>query len=188
MNRNFDRALAEVVPHDLQAKLDAAMRGEAALLYTPAIPKKHRGVECSIDGCVGLALAKGMCNAHYIRMRAGKPLSAPIRHRAKKTTCAECDEPVGGKGGWGLCVKHYRARRKKIIDEVCINALGGRCAMCGGKFPAYVYDLHHRDPATKSGSPSSIMSNASLEAISKEVAKCDLLCANCHRIEHYGSA
>ncbi len=57
------------------------------------------------------------------------------------------------------------------------------CMDCGGTFPPYVMDFDHRDPKTKpfslAAGKSLLKNRAVLEA---EVAKCDIVCANCHRI------
>lgn len=64
--------------------------------------------------------------------------------------------------------------------------MGGKCMKCGGVFPYYVYDLHHRDPAQKEINLNSLNDKA-WERVIKEAAKCDLFCANCHRIEHHAA-
>ncbi len=52
---------------------------------------------------------------------------------------------------------------------------------CGQCFPPCVMQWDHRDPATKAF-PVSKMSNRSVPVILAEIAKCDLVCANCHLI------
>ena len=47
-----------------------------------------------------------------------------------------------------------------------------------------VIEFHHRDPSQKERAISDMM-GWSWEKIEKEIAKCDPLCANCHRILHY---
>ena len=57
------------------------------------------------------------------------------------------------------------------------------CQDCGGTFPAHVMDFAHRDPATKSfglASENTYLKNRAV--LVAEVAKCDIVCANCHRI------
>ena len=57
------------------------------------------------------------------------------------------------------------------------------CADCGGVFPPHVMDFDHRDPAQKSFSLAagkSLLKNH--ELLVAEVAKCEIVCANCHRI------
>ena len=60
------------------------------------------------------------------------------------------------------------------------------CADCGIKYPWYVMDFDHLDATTKI-SEVSIMVNqaASIEKIQQEIDKCDLVCANCHRIRTF---
>lgn len=57
---------------------------------------------------------------------------------------------------------------------------------CGGTFPPCVMDFHHRDPSTKAfGLSVGECASRSTTDVMAEIAKCDLLCANCHRIvEH----
>lgn len=57
------------------------------------------------------------------------------------------------------------------------------CMDCGGIFPPYVMDFDHRDPKTKLfnlGAGKSLLKNRAL--LEAEVAKCDIVCVNCHRI------
>jgi hypothetical protein len=42
-------------------------------------------------------------------------------------------------------------------------------------------DFDHRDAAAKSESVSRMIGRAGTERILAEVAKCDIVCANCHR-------
>lgn len=55
------------------------------------------------------------------------------------------------------------------------------CMDCGIIYPPYVMDFDHRDPSTKFKDVGR-MTNYSLETIQKEIDKCDIVCANCHRI------
>ena len=59
------------------------------------------------------------------------------------------------------------------------------CERCGQKdFRTFVF--HHRDPCTKSNTVSRLKtSGCSLKRLKIEIRKCEVLCANCHRIEHY---
>jgi len=54
------------------------------------------------------------------------------------------------------------------------------CMDCGGTFPPVCMDFDHRDPALKVREIS--MFTGGWEALKAEIAKCDLVCANCHRI------
>lgn len=79
-----------------------------------------------------------------------------------------------------------RASRKRIRDWFRSEILSQyKCIQCGEDHPACL-DFHHRDPTTKDKEVSRMLSlNHGKERILNEVAKCDVLCANCHRKLHY---
>ena len=59
------------------------------------------------------------------------------------------------------------------------------CKSCGENHPATL-DFHHRDPKEKEATVSSLLANLkSKDSILKEIEKCDVLCANCHRKHHH---
>lgn len=59
--------------------------------------------------------------------------------------------------------------------------LAFRCMICGDTHPGAL-DFHHRDPKTKrKGVAQLVQMGYSQERIMEEVAKCDPLCASCHR-------
>ncbi len=62
---------------------------------------------------------------------------------------------------------------------------GGRCVDCDGIFPDCCYDFDHRDPNEKSFTISE--TNRPMEELKAEADKCDLVCANCHRIRTTGN-
>ena len=65
-----------------------------------------------------------------------------------------------------------------------IEYLGGKCSNCGiVSEHRGIYDFHHLDKSEKESDPGSLM-HYSWKRIAKELDKCVLLCANCHRIEH----
>ena len=66
-----------------------------------------------------------------------------------------------------------------------INHMGGKCHDCDGIFPPSVYDFHHLDPSAKEHNLGDIVRRKSFETVEKELSKCVLLCANCHRIRHW---
>ena len=74
-----------------------------------------------------------------------------------------------------------RNRARKLTG---IEYLGGVCKRCGGEFHPAVFEFHHRNPAEKEYSPAKA-SQQSWENFKKELDKCDLLCANCHRMTHH---
>lgn len=59
---------------------------------------------------------------------------------------------------------------------------GGCCSACGYKKSLAAMDFHHLNPAEKDFEIGGLSSN--WEKIAKELDKCVLLCANCHRELH----
>lgn len=60
-----------------------------------------------------------------------------------------------------------------------------KCAYCEENHPATL-QFHHRDPEKKEFNiGQAFREGYSIERIKKELAKCTILCANCHFKEHY---
>jgi hypothetical protein len=74
-----------------------------------------------------------------------------------------------------------RALRNRITcrEYIRIVKSGSPCTDCGVKYPHYVMDFDHL--GDKSFNVSQASHWTSLEAVKKEIAKCELVCANCHR-------
>jgi hypothetical protein len=80
--------------------------------------------------------------------------------------------------------KQIKARQIEIREKVKSTKIGRSCIRCGFSDPRALH-YHHRDPSQKTRNISEIYLNGwGWERIEKELAKCDLLCANCHHIEH----
>jgi len=59
-----------------------------------------------------------------------------------------------------------------------------KCEICGESDPI-VLDFHHNDPAEKKYLVSNMVRDGnSLDTIKNEIAKCIVLCCNCHRKIH----
>ena len=83
--------------------------------------------------------------------------------------------------------KRKRLWRTKIKSRG-VQALGGKCAICGQTFEDCCYDFHHLDPEEKDFNISQMNTNGanSWIEVRDELKKCVLLCANCHRLLHNG--
>lgn len=71
----------------------------------------------------------------------------------------------------------HRLAQLRLLAE--LRALP--CLHCGGTFPYYVMQFDHREANTKRYVVSRMPGRAGLETILAEVAKCDVVCSNCHR-------
>lgn len=79
-------------------------------------------------------------------------------------------------------MKEQYQKKKAYVAQ--IKAEKG-CAKCGEKRD-YVLDFHHIDPSQKDDSVARLTSNTTkFEKLEKEINKCVVLCANCHREFHY---
>jgi len=86
--------------------------------------------------------------------------------------------------------RNKKINLRKELKQQMINYLGGKCNRCGF-ITEYqgAYSFHHRNPLNKSFEISTLINsniyNTDKELILKELDKCELLCENCHRIEHF---
>ena len=71
--------------------------------------------------------------------------------------------------------KTIRKEKQKAVDY-----MGGSCAVCGFVKCLSALEFHHLNPKEKEG----YNSHWTFEINKKELDKCILLCANCHREKH----
>src|SRR5690349_8248608 len=62
--------------------------------------------------------------------------------------------------------------------ELVLKIRKAPCHDCGGRFPVVCMDLHH---LRKKSFTIAHSYNRSIATLEKEIAKCIVLCANCHR-------
>lgn len=55
---------------------------------------------------------------------------------------------------------------------------------CGENHPACL-DFHHRDPSQKKQAIGAMRCRTTIGVLKREIEKCDVMCANCHRKKHY---
>lgn len=80
--------------------------------------------------------------------------------------------------------KEVHDRRTKLREWLNEFKSTKECTLCGEKHIACL-DFHHTNPEEKEIDPSQMISNGwSKERMIKELDKCIILCANCHRKMH----
>lgn len=107
----------------------------------------------------------------------------------KHSHCKECEKEAER-----IRYAENKERRDEIIKRACqykqenidlVETYKQRgCCKCGDK-RSYVLDFHHIEPETKYNTIAHMTKSASKENLEKEIKKCVLLCANCHREFHY---
>lgn len=74
--------------------------------------------------------------------------------------------------------KQYRQERVAYIQAIKMDS---GCEICGYNEHPTALEFDHIDPSTKRDKVSNLMGN-SYEVIDAEIAKCRVLCSNCHAI------
>jgi hypothetical protein len=125
------------------------------------VPPTINSGPCRIRGCRSLSSRKGWCQKHYTRWRRhGDPL---------KTARAISN------GGITPSFK------KQWVIEY---KLSRGCADCGYNEHHAALDFDHR-PGTRKVRDIKSGQQLGWDALQDEVAKCDVVCANCHRIRTF---
>lgn len=120
------------------------------------------------------------------KCKTSKPLiEFNFRYRAsgiRHSYCKDC--------GKGLTRSHYRNHKRQYLKRNARSYLKRRelirgmksrpCADCGIQYPYYVMDFDHREGETKEYELSRT-ERMTIRAIMREIEKCDVVCANCHR-------
>jgi hypothetical protein len=108
-----------------------------------------------------------------------------FKYRAKgirHSYCREC--------GKRLTRSHYKRNKQSYLDrntrayqrhrELIRQMKSRPCADCGIQYPYYIMDFDHRDGEEKLFELNSVARMTTL-GIAREIQKCDVVCANCHR-------
>lgn len=77
-----------------------------------------------------------------------------------------------------------KEKRKKLKEWFINYKKNLKCIKCG-EDREWVLDFHHRDPSKKDNYVINLLYISGKSKTLKEIKKCDVLCANCHRDVHY---
>jgi hypothetical protein len=116
------------------------------------------------------------------------------------SVCKERPVRISGKRPQSYCVtcnreyakKHYHLNKGAFknkwnnrnidLDELVYSRKKVPCKDCGELYPHYVMDFDHRDPSEKSYTINEMRRRRmAFTDILAEIAKCDVVCSNCHR-------
>lgn len=83
-------------------------------------------------------------------------------------------------------VKNAILREKAHMEKAYYVSLkGGKCECCGYTFRTLASaEFHHMDSTTKVNNLSQMFGRYSKDKVATEVAKCIMLCSNCHNELH----
>lgn len=82
------------------------------------------------------------------------------------------------------CVNKQTVQRQRDLKAKAVEYKGGVCEGCKESYHPAVFDFHHVNPEDKEFNISRFRSLKWSDKIEKELDKCELLCANCHRLAH----
>lgn len=88
------------------------------------------------------------------------------------------------------CKNSKQSILARSFKQECVDYKGGVCVDCGYNNHSFlsVFDFHHKNPSEKEFSIAQYqrwsLKNGLPDKVRNELDKCDLLCANCHRIRH----
>jgi hypothetical protein len=78
--------------------------------------------------------------------------------------------------------ERYRVRLRDVVRQ----AKSRPCADCGQQYPHYVMDFDHRTLERKLGNIAWMVSRRrTVDDVLAEIAKCEVVCANCHCIRTF---
>ena len=84
----------------------------------------------------------------------------------------------------------YRVRNtaaRAVVLELIAVAKDRPCLDCDETYPPFVMDFDHRPGEAKRFNLSrAVRLGYSPQVVAEEIAKCDVVCANCHRIRTFG--
>jgi len=81
-------------------------------------------------------------------------------------------------------MKKAVVKRRRKVREMALEYKGGKCCICGYAKCSQALDFHHL--TNKHFGISAKGYTRSWESIRRELDKCIILCANCHRELHAG--
>ncbi len=104
-----------------------------------------------------------------------------------KTLFVQTSKLKSGKYSFRCCKCRVDAvvKRRKTTKQKAVDYKGNKCEDCSLKSEYIeVYDFHHKDPTEKDFGIAKKGNCRAWENVKKELDKCVMLCANCHRVRH----
>lgn len=102
------------------------------------------------------------------------------RIRTQRRHASRACEPSGSSRYLDRKRSQWRAHAK-LLDEL----RSVPCADCGERFAPCAMDFDHREADAKGQGVTRMIGRAGVARILDEAAKCDIVCANCHRLRTF---
>ena len=79
----------------------------------------------------------------------------------------------------------WRKELHSVLEDLHLYKEKHGCFDCRNKFPHYILEFDHKPEFVKIDVVYRVLRNYGSEAAWAEVAKCDVVCANCHKMRTY---
>lgn len=146
----------------IMSRVVAPFDHQARLVYTES--DTYVTIHNPLEVLMNCQICNNKLEGRQKRFCSRKCLNRDINHRHKDYAC-------------------QKLRGKTRKQELLANR---SCSVCGYSKSIHALHFHHLDPKTKSfGIDIRQCSNRSMDILLAEVAKCIVLCANCHAEEHW---
>jgi len=81
--------------------------------------------------------------------------------------------------------KKHHQEVSATLEQLHLYKESKGCADCRNKFPHYVLEFDHKPGYKKIDVVYRVLKTYGREMAWKEVAKCDVVCSNCHKVRTY---
>lgn len=142
-------------------------------------------------------LNKGQTTIRYWLLKYNLSTKRKISNEDKENRyCPRCGETKNrsefykrrGKEGSSVyckpCTTEQTLERMRLFKQKCVEYKGGKCEICGYDKYNGALDFHHIEPDKKDFGIGNRKSYGFDDKVKKELDKCILICANCHREIH----
>ena len=101
--------------------------------------------------------------------------------------CKECQRKYSKQHYQNNKARYYERneRQRQRLRQILLEAKAKPCQDCGMQYPSYVMDFDHRESSVKLDNVGHF-TRFTKKMLLAEIAKCDVVCANCHRERTYG--
>ncbi len=124
------------------------------------------------------AAVKARATAHYHKRMAEDPDAERAAGAVRSARYRKNNPKAAEKAR-----RHHEAARARAKEFTNAIKVATPCADCGRYFPAVCMDFDHLDAGEKESCVGTLVNRAhSIKRIAAEVAKCEIVCACCHRL------
>jgi hypothetical protein len=109
-------------------------------------------------------------------------LAGELVHTGYCNLCHACNNKRGASSK-----RKYERKRRTEIRAAISEAKAVPCTDCHVEYPPFVMQFDHLDPAVKLFNIGSF-TNQTMDQVRAEIAKCEVVCANCHALRTFTRA